>query len=85
MLKRREKRDHTVAWEDITGSGQVKYESGKREGKRRITGCKKIGGWRVRTKRVVSPSKETGIALRIIRNVNWEGHTHLSSAVPKYL
>lgn len=34
---------------------------------------------------MVSPSKETGIPLRIIRNVNWEGHTHLSFAVPKYL
>lgn len=62
MLKRREKRDHAVAWEDITGSGQVKHESGNGEGKRWTTGCIKIGGWRVRTKRVVSPSKETGIA-----------------------
>lgn len=37
---------------------------------------------------MVSPVKETGISLRIplrIRNVNWEGHTHLSFAVPKYL
>lgn len=37
-------------------------------------------GWKV-----ISPSKETGIPLRIIRNGNWEGHAHLSLAVPKYL
>lgn len=82
---KRERGDHTVAWEDIAGSDQVKHESRKGEGKRWITGCQKIGGWTVRTKRVVSPSKETGIALRSVRDVNWEGHTYLSSAVPKYL
>lgn len=60
-------------------------ESGNGEGKRQITGCEKIVGWRARTKRVVSPSKKTGIAVRIVRSVNWEGHTHLSSAAPKYL
>lgn len=27
VLKGREERDHTVAWEDITGSGQVKQMS----------------------------------------------------------
>lgn len=27
MLKGREERDHTVAWEDITGSGQVEQMS----------------------------------------------------------
>lgn len=30
-------------------------------------------------------SKETGIPLRIIRNGDWEGRTHLALAVPKYL
>jgi len=51
------KRDHTVAWEDMSGSAQVKQEFGNGEGKRWITGCEKIVGWRARTKRVVSPSE----------------------------
>lgn len=72
-------RGHNRVWSGKTD------ESGNGEGKRWITGWEKIAGWRVRTKRVVSPSKESGIALRVIRNVNWEGHTHLSSSVPKYL
>ena len=50
-----------------------------------ITGCRKIGDLRARTKRMLSPSKEIGIALRIVRNVGWEGRAHLSFPVSEYL
>lgn len=78
----KKERCHPVLWEDVTGKTD---ESGSEEGKRQITGCEKIGDVRARTNRVLSPSKETGIALRVVRNVSWEGRTHLSSPVPKYL
>lgn len=67
-----------MLWEDVTGKAD---ESGSEEGKRQITGCERMGDWRARTKRVLSASKGTGIASR----VSWEGHTHLSSPVSKYL
>lgn len=34
---------------------------------------------------MLSPSKEIGIALRIVRNVGWEGRAHLSFPVSEYL
>lgn len=71
-----------MLWEDVTGKTD---ESGSEEGKRQITGCERMGDWRARTKRVLSASKGTGIASRVIRSVSWEGRTHLSSPVSKYL